>query len=290
LAQVKIALEGQTNKSNELRIRCSRRKSKGSARAGVQVHHGALDRRPIRKDRAKIIPIRGRPIVPQAETLAHQPLFAGLAAADIASLDAKCRWRRIEGGQWLLDVGQGGTDVFFVLQGRLRVMLPSAGREVILRDLAEGDVFGELAAIDGGPRSAGIVALTSAVVGRMQASHFLAAVHQHPSVCDRVLRRLASEIRKLANQVDEFSNLTVGRRLRAELLRMAKPRGQDERIWIISPPPTHAELAARIATHREGVTRELKALERAGLVERRRGALALLDLDALRRAIKDADD
>ena len=223
--------------------------------------------------------------MPSVETLARQPLFAALPPADIAVLDRQSRWRRAQGGSWLFDFGHGGTDVYFVLQGRLRVMLSSAGREVILRDLVEGDFFGELAAIDERPRSAGILAVTDAVVGQLSAAQFRAAVHAHPSVCDGVLRRLSGEIRKLANQVDEFSNLTVALRLRAELLRLSRPKGSDGPIRIISPPPTHAELAARIATHREGVAREMKALERAGLVERRRGALALLDPEALQRAV-----
>lgn len=221
----------------------------------------------------------------KVETLAHQPLFAALPPADIAALDRQSRWRRAGGGSWLFDFGHGGTDVYFVLQGRLRVMLSSAGREVILRDLVEGDFFGELAAIDERPRSAGILALTDAVVGQLSAAQFRAAVHSHPSVCDGVMRRLAGEIRKLANQVDEFSNLTVALRLRAELLRLSRPKGPEGSVRVISPPPTHAELAARISTHREGVAREMKALERAGLLERRRGALALLDPDALQRAV-----
>lgn len=221
----------------------------------------------------------------QVETLARQPLFTRLMPADIAELDRQCRWRKVVGGNWLFDFGHGGTDVYFILQGRLRVMLSSAGREVILRDLGDGDFFGELAAIDERPRSAGILAMTDAIVGQLTAVQFRVAVHRHPSVCDGVLRRLSGEIRKLANQVDEFSNLTVALRLRAELLRLARPKGADGMVRIISPPPTHAELAARIATHREGVAREMKALERAGLLERRRGALALLDPAALESAI-----
>ncbi len=223
------------------------------------------------------------------ESLARLPLFAGLDRAHVDALNAQCLWRRVEAGNWLLDYGEGGTDVFFVLQGHLRVMILSAGREVILRDLVDGDLFGELAAIDGQPRSAGILAVTDAVIGRMAAAKFLDAIHRHPTICDLVLRRLATEIRKLANQVNEFSTLSVRRRLHAELLRLAKPKARDDGPWVISPPPTHAELASRIATHREAVTRELKLLERAGLLERRRGALGLLDPERLRRMVSEEE-
>ncbi len=220
------------------------------------------------------------------ETLAGLPLFAELQhATEIHVLNAQCLWRRAGAGAWVLDHGEVGTDVFFVAHGNLRVMVLSSGREVILRDLAKGEFFGELAAIDDQPRSAGILAITDAVIGRMPARRFFEAIYRHPSVCNIVLRRLAAEVRKLANQVNEFSTLSVNERLYAELLRLAKPRLVEDREWTISPPPTHAELAARIATRREAVSRELKALARAGLIERRRGALALPDPDQIRRKL-----
>jgi DNA-binding MarR family transcriptional regulator len=58
----------------------------------------------------------------------------------------------------------------------------------------------------------------------------------------------------------------------------------------VSPPPPHAELAARVASHREAVTRELSAMEKAGLIARRRGAIALLDPDRLRHMVEQAID
>jgi len=77
-------------------------------------------------------------------------------------------------------------------------------------------------------------------------------------------------------------------RIYAELLRLSRAEpGQPGRA-IVSPPPVHAEIAARVSTRRETVARELKALERAGLVERRRGALALSDVHQLTRLIEEA--
>jgi CRP-like cAMP-binding protein len=111
----------------------------------------------------------------------------------------------------------------------------------------------------------------------MPASVFRQVVHEHPDVCDRLLVLLASQIRMLANRVNEFATLDVRARIRAELLRLSRPSHGASRHAVISPPPTHAELAARVGSRREAVTRELNSLERAGLLERRRGALVLLD-------------
>ena len=161
---------------------------------------------------------------------------------------------------------------------------------MLFRQIEAGEFFGELAAIDKQPRSSGIVAVTDVVVARMPASAFRAAVHAHPDVCDRLLIVLARQIRMLANRVNEFSTLDVRHRIHAELLRLSRPEPGKPGRAIISPPPVHAEIAARVSTRREAVARELKALEREGLIERRRGAIALTDTGQLRRLVDEAAD
>jgi CRP-like cAMP-binding protein len=224
------------------------------------------------------------------ETLARISLFGSLDAKAIGQLDTQCAWRRATSGQWLIDYQDASNDVFFVVSGSVRVMIQSAGREVLLRQINAGEFFGELAAIDGQPRSSGIVAMTDVMIARMPASAFRAAVHAHPEVCDRLLAILAGQIRLLANRVNEFSTLDVRFRIYAELLRLSRSEPGHEGRAIISPPPVHTEIAARVSTRREAVARELKALERSGLIERRRGALALNDTRELRRLIEAAID
>lgn len=180
--------------------------------------------------------------------------------------------------------------MFFVVSGSVRVMIQSAGREVLFRQINGGEFFGELAAIDGQPRSSGIVAMTDVMIARMPASVFRTAVHAHSAVCDRLLGILAGQIRSLANRVNEFSTLDVRYRIYAELLRLSRPEPGSESRAIISPPPVHAEIAARVSTRRESVARELKELERSGLIERRRGAIALSDTGRLRDLIEEAID
>ena len=226
----------------------------------------------------------------RTETLAKIGLFQSLDAKAIGHLDAQCSWRRATAGQWLIDYQDASNDVFFVVSGSVRVMIQSAGREVLFRQINAGEFFGELAAIDGQPRSSGIVAMTDVMIARMPASVFRAAVHAHSAVCDRLLGILAGQIRSLANRVNEFSTLDVRYRIYAELLRLSRPEPGSESRAIISPPPVHAEIAARVSTRRESVARELKELERSGLIERRRGAIALSDTRRLRDLIEEAID
>jgi len=227
-------------------------------------------------------------MAPTVETLARIPLFRSLGEDAVRRLDAGCVWRRASGKEWVLDYEAGGTDMFFVLRGHVRVVITAAGREVILRDIRDGEFFGELAAIDQRPRSAGIVAITDTLVARMPASVFRRVVHEYSDVCDQLLLTLVGQIRTLSNRANEQSNLGVRQRLYAELLRLARTSASGDGQLVVSPPPTHAELAARVSSHREAITRELNALARAKLIERRRGAVVLLDSDRLRSMIADA--
>jgi CRP/FNR family transcriptional regulator, cyclic AMP receptor protein len=224
-------------------------------------------------------------------TLANCPLFKSLDGEAIRRLDTQCIWRRARPREFVLEYQDGGTDLYFVAQGHLRVLIQtSAGKDSILRDIRDGEFFGELAAIDGQPRSAAIVAMTDSVIAKMPAAVFRQTVHAHADVCDRLLTLLASQVRMLSNRVNEYSRLDAARRLYAELLRLARPARKGDLHAVISPPPTHAELAARISSHREAVTRELAKLERDGLLERRRGAMVLLDPARLAKLIEDADE
>jgi CRP/FNR family transcriptional regulator, cyclic AMP receptor protein len=227
----------------------------------------------------------------KTETLATVGLFRSLDAPNIDLLDTQCSWRRLSRNQWLLDYQDTSNDVFFIVRGAVRVKLQSAsGREVLLREINAGDFFGELAAIDNEPRSAGIIAVTDVTVACMPSSVFRTAVHSYPDVCDQLLALLASQIRMLANRVNEFTTLDARHRIYAELLRLSRPETGRPRQAVISPPPAHAEIAARVSIRREAVARELKSLERTGLIERRRGALVLTDTRRLRDLIEQASE
>ena len=227
-------------------------------------------------------------MTPRTETLAKIGLLQSLDERTVAELDRQCVWRRASSGQWLIDYQDASNDVFFVVSGSVRVMIQSACREVLLRQINAGEFFGELAAIDGQPRSSGIIATTDVTIARMPAATFRAAIYAHPEVCLGLLQTLATQIRTLANRVNEFTTLDVRYRIYAELLRLSRGKPGDVGRAIISPPPVHAEIAARVSTRRETVSRELKALERAGLVERRRGALALTDVHRLAELVNKA--
>lgn len=209
---------------------------------------------------------------------AMRSLPSGLAErlrANAAIIHAKA-------GRTLVSQGATSTSVYVVLCGRLHVMLFSAGgREIILRDLAEGELFGELAAMDGQPRSATIVALSDCTLASVNAAAFRAAVSEDPEAALWLARRLTVHIRDLTDRLFERSALRVSSRLHCELLRRCATAGTGEGRIGIDPSPTHAELAACIGTHREAVTREMSYLAEKGIVRQERRRIIVENVRAL---------
>jgi CRP-like cAMP-binding protein len=221
-------------------------------------------------------------VIRRSETLARIDLFRSLSPEEVERLDTRCVWRRASAKEWILDYQDEGTDVFFLVSGVVRVMIRSiSGRETILRDIEAGAFFGELSAIDGQTRSASILAITDTIIAKMSSSTFLEVVTTHPDLSLQLLKLITGQLRSLANRIKEFTTLTVSNRLYMELLRLSRPDKENARQAIVSPPPLHADLAGRISTRREAVTKELSAMEKAGLVKKNRGALVLLDVPRL---------
>lgn len=215
-------------------------------------------------------------------------VFEDLAPRDRDAIAKACRWRRYDPHQLIVGHQEPATEIFFIATGRVRVTMHSAtGKEVAFRDLGAGQSFGELAAIDGEPRSASVVALSETLIAAMSAEIFAGVLRDHPEVSARVLALLAGYVRQLSERVFEFSTLAVRNRIHAELLRLAREYGVTDGTATIRPSPTHADIAARISTHREAVTRELNALTQAGLIARRDGALVIADVAQLERMVEE---
>ena len=179
-------------------------------------------------------------------------------------------------------------DVYFVIDGRVRATIYSvSGREVTFRDISAGMHFGEFSAIDGEPRSANVVALERSLIAWMSAEAFWEVVEDHPSVAKALLKDFVALVRQLTERIIEFSTLGASNRLHAELLRLALEVGVEGNSVDVPRPPTHAELASRISSHREAVSREMQRLADAGIVEKGRGKLVFNDLVRLRSMVEE---
>ena len=218
-----------------------------------------------------------------------QVVFLKDAGIDLSSFETRCRWRRFDTDEILVDFDDVSTDVYFLTSGDVRILIRTqAGKEVILGEMRGGQMFGELAAIDGVSRSANVTALTRGEVCAMPASVFREIVFVAPAIADRLLRLLTKRVRELNARLMEHSVLDLRHRLYSELLRLSVPRAAAGNERVVTPPPYHHVLAARIGCRREQVTREFTTMTQEALIERTRGALVLKRPDVFERRIAEA--
>ncbi len=239
------------------------------------------------------------PAPPHLDRLASLAFFRGADPALLARFDRQAAWRGYGPGDVVLDFEDRTSEVHFIAAGCVRVVVRTpSGREVILNEVGAGDLIGELAAIDGAPRSANVTAVQRSRLCALPAAAFLEIVFASPPVCHRLLRRLAAWLRLRTERALEREALDVRLRLCAELLRLSRGRGGrpddappgeaggDGCARVVSPPPPQHEIAARIGAGRETVSREMAELAREGLLERTRGGILLPRPEALRAMIQ----
>lgn len=221
--------------------------------------------------------------------LAQVSILATLSEPSLRYIAQCCAWRQCEAGSQILGYQDPSTDIFFLLVGKARVIVYSLdGKAVVFTDLKPGAMFGEIAAIDRKPRSASIEALETCTIASLSSDQFEALLLREPSVAMATLREIAADVRRLSERVFEFSTMAVRNRIHAELLRLA---GQGHEVGgevTLSPAPSLSDIANRISTHREAVSRELSRLSARGLLRRESGSLRITDLGKLAELVDNA--
>ncbi len=218
-------------------------------------------------------------------SLARHPFLAGATTDVLARMAGYARFFDADPDQMIIDFEDATTDVYFIMQGHVRVLIQTANgeRTQILGDFAAGDLVGEMAAIDGVARSARIEALVRTQVCALPARHFIDAAFASREIGLRLMRVLTSRIRGQNRRLLEFTALPIRLRLAAELLRLSRPKPDGTRV--LNPMPTQEELASRIGARRETVSRELSSMTEAGELHRTRVSLILHDPVMLQRAV-----
>jgi len=225
-----------------------------------------------------------------ADALSEIGVFGALDSDSKQSIAALCSWHNIKQDKQIIGHMDRSDDVYFLVQGTVRAITYSFdGKEVSFRDIGPGEIFGEYAAIDGGERSANIFALTDIFVGSLSGRAFRDLLARYPEVSLAVMRLLTQQTRDLTKRIFEFSAFAVKNRIHAELLRLALASRPTGNVAQIVKMPTHAELASRISTHREAITREFNILARSGLMERRGQITFINDLTALQDMVRSFD-
>ena len=220
--------------------------------------------------------------------LKRVPIFAKLTDHALERVTRLCAWSHHEPEEQILSFQDPSTKVLFLLSGKARVVIYSReGKGVVFRDLAAGTMFGEIAAIDRKPRSASVEALAPCTVASLSAENFERLMLEEPAVALATLQHLATNVRVLSERVFEFSTLLVQNRVHAELLRLANDVGGEEEV-VLSPTPSLSDIAGRISTHREAVSRELSRLAAKGLLRRQGANLTITSVSKLAKLVHEA--
>ena len=220
------------------------------------------------------------------EALGRCPLFSGLGTESRQAIAQTLRGRRFRRGEVLFHEGDPGDSLFIVASGAVKVVVPSEeGDEAILATLRRGDFLGELALLDGAPRSASAIALESTETLALPRDRFNALVASEPAIRDALLSALAAELRRLTAHVAELHFLDLTGRLAARLARLAEDHGTraaDGSIRL-DGPLTQSDLAAMIGATRQSVNKLLGEFVDDGLLRLDRETIVIPDLDALVR-------
>jgi CRP-like cAMP-binding protein len=216
-------------------------------------------------------------------SLAISPLLSGLDRASLSKIEAACTWKTAKEGELLLNRDSDSRDVFFVMRGKVRIVNYSAtGREIAFAVAGPGDYFGELAAIDGKPRSATVVALEECRLAALPPQAFRETLERHPNMAMQVLEKLARIIRTCDDRIMDLATLSAYQRVYAEVLKACRPDPVRAGSWIVYPLPTQAQIAAQASTTRETVARVLSQLALDGVADRKSKTLYIRDMGKLK--------
>ena len=202
------------------------------------------------------------------ELLRTVPIFSELTDGDIASLSKLASRRRFPKDTVVFFENEEGDSFFMILDGRIKVtILGDDGREVILSMLGPGDFFGEMALLDNEPRSATAIAVEETELLSLHRTDFQTVLTDNRSITTALIKVLTARLRRANHQISTLALLDVYGRVARVIVDMAREEGRRLRDGRIAfRRATHQEIANRIGTTRETVTRMLKDLERQGLI------------------------
>jgi len=196
------------------------------------------------------------------------PLFRHLPPKHAEVILRDFAIRRVKKDEIIVGQEESGTELYIVLQGRVRVaLLSDEGEEFVLNELEAGDFFGEISLIDAQPRSASVIAEESTTLAVLRRERLLEAIRDEPQIALDLLTALASIVRRATEREQQFAFRDVRQRLCKYFARKKAEEGvSDVDGFVRITKSTHKHLATRVGASRESVTKALKGLARDGLI------------------------
>jgi CRP/FNR family cyclic AMP-dependent transcriptional regulator len=224
----------------------------------------------------------------QRQLLRRSPLFARLADAELDAILAHAATARHAEGDQIFAKGDPGNSMMAVLKGRIMISTPSPdGRQVVLTVMRDGDVFGEIALLDGGERTADASAMTDCELLIVPRRSVLALLERRPDLCIGLMVVLCERLRRTNEQVEDLAFLDLEARIAKVLVRLADDNGNGNGNGHGRSPKLPAvkisqrALGELVGGSRESVNKHLQDLKRAGIIELEKGAILIRDLERL---------
>jgi CRP/FNR family cyclic AMP-dependent transcriptional regulator len=210
-------------------------------------------------------------------------IFPVLGTAERERFIASARSQSFRAGETIFSMGDTGTSMMLVQAGHVRISYPSPeGRVVVLNELKPGSIFGEIALLDGGERSADALAATNCDLLVFERRDFMALLETNWPLTQEVLKLVCARLRRTDEDLADLAFFDLPGRLAKALLARAKPAPGGGPLRVSE---TQGALAALIGGSRETVNRCLRRWQREGLVEISDGRIVLTNPDALARTL-----
>ncbi len=197
-----------------------------------------------------------------------------------AMLAAQATEITLDRGDVLFEQDDEGDALYAILSGALEVsFLASSGRKLSLTMMRPGEVFGEIALFDSGPRTATVTAAEPSKVLRVRQKDMMAQIREHPDLAVDLIRLAGLRMRYMGAQLNEQVFLPMPIRLARKLLHLAGQQDSPTARITLS----QSELAEFVGATREAVSKTISTWKRNNVVEASRGGLQIHDFDALRQ-------
>jgi CRP-like cAMP-binding protein len=211
--------------------------------------------------------------------LRNHALFGQLPPAVIEHLGSYMKRRRLPRGSTIFEKDDPGSGLMGILSGSVKISVPSAdGRDIVLNIMHEGEIFGEIALLDGHPRTADATAMTDCELMVIERRDFIPFLHSQPELAIEIIKTLCSRLRRTTDQVQDLSFLNLPTRLAKALLRLtdAEAPGPTAKVTI-----TQREVSQIIGRSRESTNKQLSIWAKRGWIRLQRGAISVLCRDKL---------
>lgn len=209
--------------------------------------------------------------------LLASPLFAAMQPEELDEILKFALDRRVRRGQTIFQRGDEGSSLMAVLRGRVRISSVSGdGKELTLNVINPGEIFGEIALLDGQPRSADAVAIEDSVLLVVDRRYFLPFLRHKEDLCLRLLAVLCSRLRRTSTALEEIALFDLPVRLARVLLKLAEDYGRPGSTGTrIDLKLSQRDLSNLVAASRESVNKLLRTWRENGTVELEDGFIVL---------------